>query len=85
MRDNLSLNTADDAYGTGSAPGPRRGENLAVRAIIVPEDEEDGSIDGVGPMIEDAAERDERLRRQREKVEREALARRSQAVKLNLP
>jgi pre-mRNA-splicing factor CDC5/CEF1 len=53
--------------------------------IIVPEDEEDGSIDGVGPTIEDAAERDERLRRQKEKAEREALARRSQAVKLNLP
>ena len=101
VRDNLSINTADDAYGTGSAPPGRRHESAALRAlkagfknlpepennfeIIVPEDDEEEAADDLEVTTEDAAERDERMRKLQEKAEREALARRSQAVKLNLP
>ncbi|KAI0747768.1 pre-mRNA splicing factor component-domain-containing protein [Daedaleopsis nitida] len=53
--------------------------------LLVPEDEEEELIAGVRLSEEDAAERDARLKRQREEEERKALARRSQVVQRGLP
>ncbi|KAH8117367.1 pre-mRNA splicing factor component-domain-containing protein [Phellopilus nigrolimitatus] len=54
--------------------------------LLVPEDEEDEDGATVSAVREeDAAERDARLKRQRDEEERKALARRSQAVQQGLP
>ncbi|KAI0792943.1 pre-mRNA splicing factor component-domain-containing protein [Abortiporus biennis] len=53
--------------------------------LLVPEDEEGGEVSDRVETVEDAAERDARLRRQREELERRAFARRSQVVQQNLP
>ena len=53
--------------------------------LLVPEDEEEELEAGHAVTEEDAAERDARLKRQREEEERKALARRSQVVQRGLP
>ncbi|RPD65783.1 hypothetical protein L226DRAFT_499896 [Lentinus tigrinus ALCF2SS1-7] len=53
--------------------------------LLVPEDEEEELVAGHAVTEEDAAERDARLKRQREEEERKALARRSQVVQRGLP
>ncbi|OCH95210.1 hypothetical protein OBBRIDRAFT_788394 [Obba rivulosa] len=53
--------------------------------LLVPEDEEVEETAESRQAVEDAEERDARLRRQREEEERKALARRSQAVQRGLP
>lgn len=53
--------------------------------LLVPEDEEEEEVKQGPEIEEDAAERDARLKRQREEEERRALARQSQPVQLGLP
>jgi pre-mRNA-splicing factor CDC5/CEF1 len=101
MRDNLSINPVTGMVMGGETPREQRSRSdstkRALKAgfmslpkpennfeLLVPEDEEEG--ENQGQMIEeDAAERDARLRRIQEEEERQALARRSQAVQLGLP
>ncbi len=53
--------------------------------LLVPEEEEDDAESGKVLSVEDAAERDARIKRRREEEERAALARRSQVVQRGLP
>ena len=100
LRDNLSLNSEDALSSVGDTPHGRRHKTSATRSLraafenlpkpennfelLVPEDE-DEEAPSVAAREEDAAERDARLKRQREEEERKALARRSQVVQLGLP
>ena len=101
MRDNLSINPGDEFPSGVQTPRENRmRESASKRALrsgfmslpkpennfelMVPEDEEDETAQQ--PMREeDATERDARIKRAREEEERKALARRSRAVKLELP
>jgi pre-mRNA-splicing factor CDC5/CEF1 len=101
MRDNLSINPDDELPSVAQTPRENRmRESASKRALrvgfmnlpkpennfelMVPEDEEDETAQGPA-RGEDAAERDAKLKRAREEEERRALARRSQAIKLELP
>jgi len=101
MRDNLSINPDDELSSVAQTPRENRmRESASKRALrvgfmslpkpennfelMVPEDEEDETVQGP-TRGEDAAERDAKLRKAREEEERRALARRSQAIKLELP
>jgi len=101
MRDNLSINPDDEPSSVAQTPRENRmRESASKRALrvgfmnlpkpennfelMVPEDEEDDTVQGPA-RGEDAAERDAKLKRAREEEERRALARRSQAIKLELP
>ncbi|KAI5124586.1 hypothetical protein M0805_003105 [Coniferiporia weirii] len=53
--------------------------------LLVPEDEEADDAAATAAQVEDAAERDARLKRQRDEEERKAMARRSQPVQQGLP
>ncbi|KAI9456229.1 pre-mRNA splicing factor component-domain-containing protein [Lactarius psammicola] len=53
--------------------------------LLVPEEEEDDAESGKVLSVEDAAERDARIKRRKEEEERAALARRSQVVQRGLP
>lgn len=55
--------------------------------LLVPDDEDEDGAEANGMVLseEDAAERDARLKKQREEEERKALARRSMPVQLGLP
>ena len=55
--------------------------------LLVPEDEEpeEVGVDGVNGRVEDAAERDARLKREKEEEERREFARRSLVVQMGLP
>ncbi|KAH7913466.1 pre-mRNA splicing factor component-domain-containing protein [Hygrophoropsis aurantiaca] len=101
MRDNLSINPVNGMPMVENTPREQRlrtdSAKRALKAgfmslpkpennfeLLVPEDEEDDTTESL-LTEEDAAERDARLKRQREEQERKALARRSQAVQLGLP
>jgi pre-mRNA-splicing factor CDC5/CEF1 len=100
MRDNLSINP-ENQFSVAQTPRENRmRETASKRALrtgfmnlpkpennfelMVPEDEEVETTQGP-TREEDAAERDAKLKRAREAKERKALARRSQAIKLELP
>ncbi|KAH7927534.1 hypothetical protein BV22DRAFT_1193572 [Leucogyrophana mollusca] len=78
----LRTDSAKRALKAGFMSLPKPENNFE---LLVPEDEEDDTQAGEFLVEEDAAERDARLKRQREEEERKALARRSQAVRLGLP
>ncbi|KAF7359503.1 Cell division control protein Cdc5 [Mycena sanguinolenta] len=101
MRDNLSINpegftpvgdtpreqrlratSAKRALRAGFMNLPAPENNFE---LLVPEEEDEEDVNGPALSVEDAAERDARLKRQREEAERKALARRSQAVQQGLP
>ena len=101
MRDGLRINAEDGLSTVGDTPREQRirmsSAKRALQAgfmslpkpennfeLLVPEDEEEELVDG-SRTEEDAAERDARLKRQREEEERKALARRSQVVQRGLP
>ncbi|KAJ3554584.1 hypothetical protein NM688_g3033 [Phlebia brevispora] len=101
MRDNLSINPEDSYSVIGDTPREQRmrmsSTKRALQAgfrslpkpennfeLLVPEDEDEGQEGGV-ERHEDAAERDARLKRQKEEEERKALARRTQSVQRGLP
>lgn len=78
----LRQSSAKRALQTGFMNLPKPENNFE---LLVPEDEEQEVVAGAPMTEEDAAERDARIRRQREEEERKALARRSQAVQRKLP
>ncbi|KAK7023789.1 cell division control protein Cdc5 [Favolaschia claudopus] len=79
----LRANSAKRALKAGFLNLPTPENNFE---LLVPEEEdEDDPTNGIPLSEEDAAERDARLKRQREEVERKALARRSQVVQRGLP
>lgn len=91
LRDSLAINPSDPGSqaiaakralraGFSSLPKPENNFEL-----LVPEDEDDETPGQATAMVEDAATRDARLKRQREEEERKALARRSQVVQQGLP
>jgi len=89
MRDSLAINPAEQAQldakralraGFSALPQPENNFEL-----LVPEDEEEEEASGRAVAVEDAAERDARLKRMREEEERKAWARRSQVVQQGLP
>lgn len=101
LRDNLSLNNGDTASLIGATPRGNRALAHATSSslkaafqnlpkpennfeLLVPEDEEEEEIETTTRQ-EDAAERDARIKRQKEEAERKALARRSLAVQQGLP
>jgi pre-mRNA-splicing factor CDC5/CEF1 len=98
LRDNLSINAPDGFPSTPVSskdlPNARGALRSSFKALprpennfelLVPEDEE-AAEDGKGAVhMEDAAERDARLKRIQEEEERKALARRSQAIQRGLP
>lgn len=53
--------------------------------VLVPEDDDEDDDAGAGTLLEDAADRDARIRRKKEEEERKVLARRSAAVRHGLP
>ncbi|PPQ74173.1 hypothetical protein CVT26_006755, partial [Gymnopilus dilepis] len=83
-RDHASrLNPAKHALKEGFKSLPKPENNFE---LLVPEEEDqDVSELQEGKMLEDAADRDEQIRRLREEEERKALARRSQSVQMGLP
>ncbi|KAJ6455856.1 pre-mRNA splicing factor component-domain-containing protein [Mycena sanguinolenta] len=101
MRDNLSINPEGFTPVGDTPREQRLRANSAKRALragfmnlptpennfelLVPEEEDEEDINGTALSVEDAAERDARLKRQREEAERKALARRSKAVQQGLP
>jgi pre-mRNA-splicing factor CDC5/CEF1 len=98
MRDDLSINAGDGFRSIGDTPRERRAMGGALQAsfkslpkpennfeLLVPEDEEEELVNGHTLSVEDAAERDARLKKLQEEEERKALARRSQVVRLDLP
>lgn len=101
MRDNLSINPEDSYSMVGDTPREQRVRMSSVKRalqegfrslpkpennfeLLVPEDEEEVE-EGATLTEEDAAERDAKLKRQREEEERKALARRTQTVQRGLP
>ncbi|EJF62522.1 hypothetical protein DICSQDRAFT_84319 [Dichomitus squalens LYAD-421 SS1] len=78
----LRQSSVKRALKTGFMSLPKPENNFE---LLVPEDEEEELVAGAPMTEEDAAERDARIKRQREEEERKALARRSQAVQRNLP
>ncbi|PPR02270.1 hypothetical protein CVT26_011746, partial [Gymnopilus dilepis] len=77
------LNPAKRALKEGFKSLPKPENNFE---LLVPEEEDqDVSELHKGKMLEDAADRDEQIRRLREEEERKALARRSQSVQMGLP
>lgn len=101
LQDNLSLNAGDAESVVGATPRENRlRANAAMSSLktafqnlpkpennfelLVPEDEEETEA-AAAAHIEDAAERDARIRKQKEEAERRALARRSLAVQQGLP
>lgn len=96
MRDNLSINP--EGFGGQTPNDGRRSIKNTLRAgfanlpkpennfeLMVPEEEEAVEANEKQLSAEDAADRDARLKHQRELEEQRILARRSQAVKLGLP
>ncbi|KAJ7273436.1 pre-mRNA splicing factor component-domain-containing protein [Mycena haematopus] len=92
MRDNLSINP--EGFTPVTSPGQFRKRALKAGfmnlptpennfELLVPEEEDEEEANELS--VEDAAERDARLKRQREEAERKALARRSQAMQRGLP
>ncbi|KAF8917903.1 pre-mRNA splicing factor component-domain-containing protein [Mucidula mucida] len=78
----LRANSAKGALRAGFMNLPKAENNFE---LVVPEDEEDGDVALAAMSLEDAAERDARIKKLQEIEEQKALARRSQAVKLGLP
>lgn len=78
----MRVNSTKRALQAGFSALPKPENNFE---LLVPEDEAEEETEGEGLSVEDAAERDARLQRQREEMERRELARRSQAVQRGLP
>lgn len=100
LRDDLSLNAGGIDFQTprGGKRGQSQAARQLQSAfeslpkpennfeLLVPEDEEaDEGADGAEGRVEDAAERDARLKRQREEEERREFARRTMVVQMGLP
>ena len=79
----VRVNSAKRALKAGFMSLPKPENNFE---LLVPDDEEPDSTEVDGALsVEDAAQRDARLKRIQEEEERKALARRSQAVQRGLP